>query len=127
MHAVTTAKQNNSLTFNSKNIYKAVNMNFDCIETCSAVKISLHVVLHERETWSLTLREEYRVFENTVLRRIFGPKRTQVAGGWRRLHNEELHNLYASPNIIRVAKSKRVRWAGLGTDEKCIRYFDSKT
>jgi hypothetical protein len=46
-----------------------------------------------------------------VLRRIFGPKREEVAGGWRRLHNEELHNLYTSPNIIRVIKSRRIRWA----------------
>jgi hypothetical protein len=51
------------------------------------------------------------VFENRVLRKIFGPKREEVAGGWRRLHNEELHNLYASPNIIRVIKSGRMRWA----------------
>jgi hypothetical protein len=51
------------------------------------------------------------VSENRVLRRIFGPKRGEVAGGWRRLHNEELHNLYASPNVIRVMKSWRMRWA----------------
>jgi hypothetical protein len=50
------------------------------------------------------------VFENRVLRRIFGPKREEVAGGWRRLHNEELHNLYTSPNIIRMIKSRRIRW-----------------
>jgi hypothetical protein len=49
------------------------------------------------------------VFQNRVLRRIFGPKREEVAGGWRRLHNEELHNLYTSPNIIRVIKSWRMR------------------
>jgi hypothetical protein len=61
-------------------------------------------------TWSLTLREEHglRVFKNRVLRRIFGPKREEVAGGWRRLHNEELHNLYASPDIIRVIKLRRM-------------------
>jgi hypothetical protein len=52
------------------------------------------------------------VFEYRILRRIFGPKREEVAGGWRRLHNEELHNLYASPNIIRAMKSKRMRWTG---------------
>jgi hypothetical protein len=52
------------------------------------------------------------VFENRVLRRIFGPKRDEVAGGWRRLHNEELHNLYASLNIIRVIKSRKMSWAG---------------
>jgi hypothetical protein len=67
-----------------------------------------------KETWSLTLREGHilRVFENRVLRRIFGPKREEVAGGWRRLHNEELHNFYASPNIIMVIKSRRIKWAG---------------
>jgi hypothetical protein len=53
-----------------------------------------------------------RVFENRVLRRKFGPKRDEVAGGWRRLHNEEINNLYASPNIIRVIKSRMVRWTG---------------
>jgi hypothetical protein len=52
------------------------------------------------------------VFENRVLRRIFGPKRDEVTGSWRKLHNEELHNLYTSPNIIRMIKSRRVRWAG---------------
>jgi hypothetical protein len=63
------------------------------------------------ETWSLTLREEHRmrVFENRVLRRIFGPMREEIARGWRRLHKEEHHNLYASPNIIRVMKSRRMR------------------
>jgi hypothetical protein len=60
------------------------------------------------------LREEHRlrVFENRVLRRIFGPKRDGVTGDWRRLHNEELNDLYSSPNIIRVIKSRRMRWAG---------------
>jgi hypothetical protein len=53
-----------------------------------------------------------RVFENRVLRRIFGPKRVEVTGGWRKLHNEELHNLYSSPNIITMIKSRRMRWAG---------------
>jgi hypothetical protein len=59
------------------------------------------------ETWSLTLREErrLRVFENRVLRRIFGAKRDEVTGEWRKLHNEELHDLYCSPNIVRVIKS----------------------
>jgi hypothetical protein len=63
---------------------------------------------------ALTLREGYRlrVFENRVQRGIFGPKREEVAGGCRRLHNEELHNLYASPNIIRVIKSRRMTWVG---------------
>jgi hypothetical protein len=53
-----------------------------------------------------------RVFENRVLRRIFGPKRDEVTGEWRKLHNEELHNLYSSPDIIRQVKSRRMRWAG---------------
>jgi hypothetical protein len=51
------------------------------------------------------------VFENTVLRRIFGPKRDEVIGGWRKLHDEDLHNLYCSPSIIRMIKSRRMRWA----------------
>jgi hypothetical protein len=71
-------------------------------------------VLYGCKTWSLTLREEHRlgVFENRLLRRIFGPKRDEVTGGWRKLHNEELHNFYSSPSIIRTIKSRRVRWAG---------------
>jgi hypothetical protein len=76
--------------------------------------IILPVVLNGCETWSLTVREEHklRVFENRVLRRIFGPKRNRVTGGWRELHNEELHNLYSSPSTIRIIKSRRIRWSG---------------
>jgi hypothetical protein len=72
------------------------------------------VVLYGRETWSLTLREEQRlrVFENKSLRRIFGSLRDEVTGEWRNLHNEELHNLYSSPSIIRITKSRMMRWAG---------------
>jgi hypothetical protein len=75
--------------------------------------IILPVVLCEYETWSLKLRGEYRlrVFENRVLRRIFGPKRDEVTGEWRKLHSEELHNLYSSLDIIRQIKSRRRRWA----------------
>jgi hypothetical protein len=67
-----------------------------------------------RNVWSLTLREEHRlrVFENKVLRRTFGPKRDDVMGEWRKLHNEELRDLYSSPSIIRIMKSKMMRWAG---------------
>jgi hypothetical protein len=69
--------------------------------------------LYRCETWSLTLREEHRlrVFQNTVLRRIFGPKRDVVTEEWRKLHNGELHNLYSSPDIIRQIKSRRMRLA----------------
>jgi hypothetical protein len=70
--------------------------------------------LYGCETWSLTLREEHRlkVFENRVLRRIFGPKRDEVKGDWRKLHSVELHNLYSSPDIIRQIKARRMRLVG---------------
>jgi hypothetical protein len=71
----------------------------------------LLVVPYECKTWSLTLREEQRlrVFENRVLGRIFGLKKDEVTGDWRKLHNEELHNLYSSANIIRMIKPRRMR------------------
>jgi len=77
-------------------------------------KMILPVVFYGCETWSLTLREKrrLRVFENRVLRRIFGPKRDGITGEWRKLHNEELNDLYCSPNIVRVIKSRKMRWAG---------------
>ncbi|KAJ4431957.1 hypothetical protein ANN_20566 [Periplaneta americana] len=76
--------------------------------------IILPVVLYGCETWTLTLREEQklRVFENKVLRIIFGAKRDEVTGEWRKLHNAELHELYPSPDIIGNIKSRRLRWAG---------------
>jgi hypothetical protein len=76
--------------------------------------IILPVVLCGCETLSLTLREGRRlkVFENRVLRRIFGPKRDEVTGDWKKLHNEELHGLYSSPSIVGVIKARRMRWAG---------------
>ena len=88
--------------------------------------IILPVVLYGCETWLLTLREErkLRVFENMVLGRIFGPRRDEVTGEWRRLHYEELNDLYSSPNIVRVIKSRRMRWAGhvarMGEERGCI-------
>jgi len=89
--------------------------------------VILPVVLYGCETWSLTLREErkLRVFENMVFRRISGPRRDEETGEWRRLHKEELNDLYSSPNIVRVIKSRRMRWAGhvarMGEERGCIR------
>jgi len=89
----------------------------------------LSVVLYGCETWSLTLREErrLRVFEKRLLRRIFGPKRDEVTGEWRKLHSEELNVLCSSPNILRVTKSRRMRWAGhvarMGRGEACTGFW----
>jgi hypothetical protein len=90
--------------------------------------VILPVVLDGCETWSLTLREEHRlrVFENRVLRKIFGPKREEDRS-WRKLHNDELHSLYSSSNIVRVIKSRRMRWAShvahMGGGERYLQGF----
>jgi hypothetical protein len=94
--------------------------------------IILPVILYGFGTWSLTLREDHRlrVFENRVLIKIFGPKRDEVTGEWRKLHNEELHNLYSSPDIIRQVKSRRMRWAGhvarMGKERKVYKVWEGK-
>jgi hypothetical protein len=91
--------------------------------------VILPVVLYGCETWSPTLREVHRlrVFENRVLRRIFGPKSDEVTGEWRKLHNKELHDLYSSPSIIRIIMSRRTRWAGhvtrMGEKRTAYRYW----
>jgi hypothetical protein len=90
------------------------------------------VVLYGCETWSLILREErrLRVLENRVLRDVFGPKRDEVRGEWRKLHNEELNDLYSLPNIVLVVKSRRMRWAGhvarMGEDRGVYRVLVGK-
>jgi len=78
------------------------------------IKVYRTTILYRCETWSLTLRVERRLraFENRVLRRIFGPKRDEVTGEWRKLLNEEFNNVYTSSNIVRMTKSRRMRWAG---------------
>jgi hypothetical protein len=88
------------------------------------------VVLYGCETWPLTLMKDHRlrVFENRVLRRIFGPKRDEVKGEWKKLHNDELHILYSSPNI-REIKSRRMGWAGhaaLMGEERSVQGFGGK-
>ena len=88
-------------------------------------------VLYGCETWLLTLSKErrLRVFENRVMRRIFGPKREEVTAEWRKLHKKELNALCSSPNIVRVIKSRRMRWAGsvARMGERCIQGFGGET
>jgi hypothetical protein len=90
--------------------------------------IILPVVLYGFEIWSLTLRDEHRlkVFGNRVLRRIFGPKRDEVTGEWRKLHIEEFHNLYSSSIKIRMKKSRRMRWSGYGGKRIAYKLLEGK-
>jgi hypothetical protein len=91
----------------------------------------LTVGLYGCETWSLTFRDEHRLrmFENRLLRRIFGPKMDKVKGEWRKLHHEELNELYSSPNIVRVTKSRRMRLAfsAYGREDRRIQASGGKT
>jgi hypothetical protein len=112
---------NTKLTCNSCNAcYHSVQNLSPSRLLCKNVKIRIYktiilpVVLYGCEAWSLILREEHRlkVFENRVLRRIFELKRDEIVIGWRKLNNEELHNLYCFPNIITMIKSRRMRLAG---------------
>ena len=95
--------------------------------------IILSVVLYGCETWSLILREEMklRMIENKIFRRIFGPRRVELTGHWSRLHNEGLNDLYSSPNIVRVIKSRRMRWTGhvtrMGDRRVAYRVFGGET
>ncbi|KAJ4434248.1 hypothetical protein ANN_22798 [Periplaneta americana] len=100
--------------------YYSVEKLFSCSLLSKNLKVRIYktvilpVVLYGCETWTVTLREEQRlrVFENKVLAKMFGAKRDEVTGGWRKLQNAELHALYSSPDIIRNIKSRRLRWAG---------------
>jgi hypothetical protein len=91
------------------------------------------VVLCGCETWSLIIREAHKLkaFENRVLKSIFGPKRDEVTGSWRKLHNDELHNLYSSPSIITMIKSRSMRWAwhvtGMGEKRNAYRLLAGKS
>jgi hypothetical protein len=92
------------------------------------INITLPVVLYGCETWSLTLRDKHRlrVFQNRVLRRLFGTKRDEVTEEWRRLHNEKLYDLNSSSNAIRVIKLRRMRWT-YGGKNRCKQGFGGET
>jgi hypothetical protein len=79
---------------------------------CMIMMMMMIIIISSSSTSSLREDNRLRVFGNRVLRRLFGPKRDEVTGEWRKLHNEELHILYSSPNIFRQIKSRRMRWAG---------------
>jgi hypothetical protein len=123
----TTLTDQNSIQKEIKSRLKLVNACYHSVQNLLSsrllsknLKIKIYrtiifpVVLYGCETWSLTVREErrLRVFENRVLRRVFESKRDEMTGEWRKLHIEELNDLYSLPNIVRVVKSRRMRWAG---------------
>ena len=100
---------------------------------CTVVVQVYKDVLCGREEWSLSLREGHGLgfLEKRLLRKIFGPKRDEVTGDWRRLHNEEFYDLYSSPNIIRLTKSRRMRWEGhvarMEGEDMCIKFCGGET
>jgi hypothetical protein len=102
----------NAYSYSVQNIFSSRTISKN-LETKIYRTVILPVVLYGCETWSLALREEHRlrIFENSLLRRMFGLKRDED-GSWRKLHNDELHNPYSSPHIVRVIKSRRMRWEG---------------
>ena len=114
-------------------------LNYNARSTTHKIKIKMYrtiilsVVLYRCEAFWLTLREEcrLRVFENRVLRRIFGAERDEVAREWRKLYSEELSDLYCSPNIVGVIKWRRMRWAGhvacVWGEERCVQGFSGET
>jgi len=135
----TTLKNQNSLAEEIKSRLRSGNACYHSVQNLLSsrllsknLKINIYrttilpVVLYGCETWPLTMREKrkLRVFESMVLRRIFGPRRDEVTGEWRRFHNEEINDVYSSPKIMRVIKSRRMRWAGnvarMGEDKGCI-------
>jgi len=107
-------------TYSQNACYRSVQNHLSSSLLSKNLKVKIYrtiivpIVLYGCETWSFTLREErrLRVFKNRVLRGIFVPKRDEVTGEWRKLHNEQLNDLFSSPNTVRVIKSRRMRWAG---------------
>jgi hypothetical protein len=119
-NAVQLVVRSGQVPLTSYNIFNAFSCLYVCEVLSESTTITIYrnlifpVLLYGRETWFLTLREEHRlrVFENRALRGIFWPKRGEVTWGWRKIHNEEFHTLYSSPDIITMIKPRRMRWEG---------------